>query len=110
MSIPARRRRRRIFVDIVTTIPTHRGLVLLAAEYKTPVIVQKPFAPTWEDCVAMVAACEKAGVPLMVHENFRFQAPMIEAKRLLSEGAIGEITWGRVNCAPPTRVRPRIER
>ena len=44
----------------------------------------------------MVEACEKAGVPLMVHENFRFQAPMIEVKRVLAEGVIGELTWGRV--------------
>src|SRR5262245_7594784 len=34
------------FVDIVTTMPTHRTLVQLAAEHKTPAIVQKPFAPT----------------------------------------------------------------
>jgi predicted dehydrogenase len=85
------------FVDIITTMPTHRELVLLAASLKTPTIVQKPFAPTWDDCAAMVAAFDKAGLPLMVHENFRWQAPMIEAKKLLDEGAIGQITWGRVN-------------
>ncbi len=85
------------FVDIVTTMPTHHQLVLLAASLKTPAIVQKPFAPTWAECIEMVEACEKAGLPLMVHENFRWQAPMIEAKRLLSAGAIGEVTWGRVN-------------
>ena len=38
--------------------------------------MQKPFAPTWEDCVAIVEAADKAGVWLAVHENFRFQAPM----------------------------------
>lgn len=85
------------FVDIVTTMPSHRALVELAAAHKMPAIAQKPFAPTWDDCVAMVAACEKAGVPLMVHENFRYQAPMIEAKRLLADGVLGEITWGRIN-------------
>jgi D-apiose dehydrogenase len=55
------------FVDIVTTMPSHRALVLLAAAHKTPTIVQKPFAPTWADCIEMVEACEKAGVKLMVH-------------------------------------------
>lgn len=85
------------FVDIVTTMPSHRALVLLAAAHKTPAIVQKPFAPTWAECVEMVAACEKAGLPLMVHENFRYQSPMREVRRLLREGAIGEITWGRIN-------------
>ena len=59
------------FVDIVTTMPTHHQLVLLAASLKTPAIVQKPFAPTWAECIEMVAVYEKAGLPLMVHENFR---------------------------------------
>ena len=85
------------FVDIVTTMPSHRALVLLAAAHKTPAIVQKPFAPTWQDCVEMVEACEKAGVQLMVHENFRYQSPMRDFRRLLESGAIGEITWGRID-------------
>jgi D-apiose dehydrogenase len=60
------------FVDIVTTMPSHRPLIELAAKHKVPAIVQKPFGPTIEDCRAMVAACRSAGVRLMVHENFRF--------------------------------------
>jgi D-apiose dehydrogenase len=84
------------FVDIVTTMPSHKPLVLLAASHRLPTIVQKPFAPTWAECVAMVEACEAAGVPLMVHENFRFQSPMLEVRRVLESGAIGELTWARI--------------
>ena len=73
-------RERLDFVDIVTTMPSHRALVELAAQHRVPVIVQKPFAPTWADCKAMVQACRVAGAPLMVHENFRFQAPMLAVK------------------------------
>ena len=64
------------FVDIATTVPSHRPLVELAASLRVPAIVQKPFGPTLADCEAMVKACAEAGVPLMVHENFRFQTPM----------------------------------
>ena len=85
------------FVDIVTTMPSHRALVELAARHRVPVIVQKPFAPTWLDCVAMVKACSEAGVPLMVHENFRFQAPMLAVHRVLQSGAIGTPTFGRIS-------------
>jgi len=85
------------FVDIVTTMPSHRVLVLLAAAHRTPVIVQKPFAPTWHDCVEMVEACEKAGVQLMVHENFRYQSPMREVRRIIESGAIGDVAWARIN-------------
>ncbi|MEK0083014.1 Gfo/Idh/MocA family protein [Benzoatithermus flavus] len=89
-------RERLDFVDIVTTMPSHRPLVTLAAEHGVAAIVQKPFAPTREDCVAMVEACAAAGVPLMVHENFRFQSPMLAVREVLTSGAIGEITWARI--------------
>ena len=38
--------------------------------------LQKPFAPNWDDAVAMTKAAERAGVFLAVHENFRFQTPL----------------------------------
>ena len=85
------------FVDIATTMPTHRALVELAARHRVPTIVQKPFAPTWDDCVAMVGACNAAGVPLMVHENFRFQAPLMAVRRVLEAGEIGTPYFGRVS-------------
>src|SRR5690606_38151659 len=56
------------FVDIATTVGSHRALVELAASHKVPAICQKPFAPTLEDAKAMVAAMDAAGVPLMIHE------------------------------------------
>lgn len=90
-------RERLDFVDIVTTMPAHRALVTLAAAHKVAVIVQKPFAPTWDDCVAMVEACRDAGVPLMVHENFRFQAPMLAVAEVLRSGVLGPLTWARLS-------------
>lgn len=85
------------FVDIATTMPSHRALVELAARHKVAAIVQKPFAPSFADCVAMVEACRGAGVPLMVHENFRFQAPMLAVQRVLASGAIGTPTFARLS-------------
>jgi D-apiose dehydrogenase len=85
------------FVDIATTVPSHLALVGLAASFNLPVICQKPFAKTLEDAKAMVAACGKAGVPLMVHENFRWQSPILEVKAALDRGDIGKPFWGRVS-------------
>jgi len=85
------------FVDIVTTMPSHLPLVTLAAASRVPMIVQKPLAPNWEDCLAIVGRARAAGVPLMVHENFRFQTPMLRAREILAAGEIGEPTWGRVS-------------
>jgi predicted dehydrogenase len=83
------------FVDIATTVASHRALVEMAAAQKIPAICQKPFAKTLSDAKAMVAACAKAGVPLMVHENFRWQTPIQAVKAVLESGAIGEPFWGR---------------
>jgi D-apiose dehydrogenase len=85
------------FVDIATTVGSHRPLVELAARHCVPTICQKPIAPTMDDAKAMVAACAKAGVPLMVHENFRWQSPIRAAKAAIDSGAIGEVFWGRVS-------------
>ena len=78
------------FVDIVTTMETHRALVTLAADHGVHVIVQKPLAPSWEDCVAIVESCRSAGLRLMVHENFRFQTPILAARTAVAEGRIGK--------------------
>ncbi len=83
------------FVDIATTVPSHRPLVEMAASHKIPVICQKPFAKSLADAKAMVAACRDAGIPLMVHENFRWQTPIQAVRRLLDSKAIGTPFWGR---------------
>jgi predicted dehydrogenase len=75
------------FVDIATTVGSHRALVEMAARHGVATICQKPIAPTMEDAKAMVAACEAAGVPLMVHENFRWQAPIRAVKAAIIDSA-----------------------
>ena len=85
------------FVDIVTTMETHRALVELAARHRVPTICQKPFAPTMADARAMVAACEVAGVALMVHENFRWQTPLLAVRAVLDSGVIGRPYFARVS-------------
>jgi predicted dehydrogenase len=83
------------FVDIATTVQSHRVLVEMAAGHKVPAICQKPFAKSLDDAKAMVKICAEAGVPLMVHENFRWQTPIQAVKKVLEDGVIGEPFWGR---------------
>lgn len=75
--------------DVATTVASHRPLVEMAARFSTAVICQKPFAATLEDGRAMVAACAEAGVPLLVHENFRWQRPWREIAARVATGEIG---------------------
>lgn len=79
------------FLDIVTGPDTHRPLTELAAQRGVQVICQKPLAPSPEDCAAMVEACERAGVRLLVHENWRWQPWYREARRVAGSGALGAV-------------------
>jgi predicted dehydrogenase len=83
------------FVDIATTVQSHRALVEMAAAHNVPAICQKPFAKTLDDAKAMVKVCADAGLPLMVHENFRWQTPIQAVMKVLEAGTIGEPFWGR---------------
>lgn len=85
------------FADVATTVPSHRVLVELAAAAGVATICQKPFASTLADARAMVQTCDEAGVPLMVHENFRWQSAIRAVGHALREGVIGKPFWGRVS-------------
>ena len=78
------------FGDIISEVPAHAPLVHLAAKYKVPVICQKPMAADLATCQGMVDVCRAAGVPFMIHENFRWQAPLRGVKQVLDAGTIGQ--------------------
>jgi predicted dehydrogenase len=85
------------FVDIVTTMRSHAALVDLVAARRLPFIIQKPLAPSWQDCVAIVETVRAAGVPMMVHENTRFLTPIRRARAVLDSAALGSPVWARVS-------------
>ncbi len=84
------------FVDIITEVGGHAPLVHLAAEYKVPVICQKPMASSLSEAEGMVKACEDAEIPFFVHENFRYQAPIRRFKQLLEDGVVGNPFRARI--------------
>jgi D-apiose dehydrogenase len=85
------------FVDVITDVETHRPLVELAAQRGLAAVCQKPLGPTLGDAQAMVAACQQAGVPLLVNENWRWQTPLRRLRQILAEGSIGRIFRARID-------------
>lgn len=77
------------FVDIVTDASTHEEFLQFAASHHVPAICQKPF------CLSLAEAekhCEKfasAGLPLFIHENWRWQRPIRVFARILRENWLG---------------------
>lgn len=76
------------FVDIITDVDTHRQFVELAARHGVAVICQKPMAPTLEEARNMVATCEAAKVPFFIHENWRWQTPLRQLKKVVDSSRI----------------------
>lgn len=85
------------FVDIITSVETHAPLVKLAAKYRLPVICQKPMSTGLQAAEEMAAACRAAGVPLYIHENWRWQAPIRALKQALDSGAAGRPFRARID-------------
>ena len=84
------------FIDIITDVDTHSTFVQLSAAHKLPVICQKPMGPNLATAEAMVQTCHEAQVPLMIHENWRWQFPLRQVKRLLHDSGVGKPFRGRV--------------
>ncbi|MBL8234607.1 MAG: Gfo/Idh/MocA family oxidoreductase, partial [Bryobacterales bacterium] len=77
------------FVDIATRPDTHLPLVKLAVGHELPAICQKPLAESIEQALEMRDVVRASGVPVMIHENWRWQPWYREVNRLVGEGRIG---------------------
>lgn len=86
-------------LDIITSADTHAEMVRLGLKYKTAVICQKPLTPSWNESKEIVRLCAEKQLPLYVHENWRFQAPMRRIKGLLASGRAGKIFRARITCS-----------
>ena len=84
-------------VDIATQMRTHLPLVEMAIRHRVTTIVQKPFGQDIAEVRRMVEASKEAGVFLAVHENFRFQRPLLKIAETIDSGAIGTPSWARIS-------------
>ncbi|MDQ0971701.1 putative dehydrogenase [Neobacillus niacini] len=80
-------------IYIATPPGSHKEYTLKAARAGKPVYVEKPMARNYAECQEMIAACEKAGIPLYVAYYRRAQARFLKIKELLENGAIGEVRF-----------------
>ncbi|MBX2873197.1 MAG: Gfo/Idh/MocA family oxidoreductase [Saprospiraceae bacterium] len=78
------------FIDIITPPAFHLLICQEAMARGIAIICQKPLVPTLEEAEQLLAAAKAAGVPFMVHENFRFQPWFREIRSLLDKGWVGD--------------------
>jgi predicted dehydrogenase len=90
-------------VYIATPPLYHKEYTVRALEAGKPVYVEKPMAASYEDCLEMNLAAEKAGLPLFVAYYRRTLPYFLKIKELIESGKVGKIRLVRVKLLQPAR-------
>ncbi len=93
-------------VIVVSPTNLHKQIVIDCANAKKHVFCEKPMAMNTQECDEMVRACDDNGVKLQIGFMRRFDESFQEAKRLIEEGAIGDLVLIRSNTRGPSKPRP----
>ena len=90
-------------IDVVTSPETHAALIELVSSQGVAAICQKPMATDLATAEKMVRSCAERNIPFYVHENWRWQSPIRQLKRVLDSGEIGQPFRARLdfNCSFP---------
>jgi predicted dehydrogenase len=78
-------------VDINTSNDSHAEIAIAAAQNGKHVLCEKPLALTVKEAAAMLAAAQKAKVVHMVCHNYRRIPAIALARKMITEGAVGQI-------------------
>ena len=84
-------------VALCTPSGLHSEQAILAAQHGVHVMTEKPMATRWKDGLAMVKACDAAGVRLFVVKQNRQNATLQLLKRAIDERRFGRIHMVHLN-------------
>ncbi len=86
-------------VCVATAGASHAELVVPIAKLRPRAIsCEKPMAVGLGEARSMVDACRENGVALIVNHQRRLSAPLVAMRRLIEEGAIGDVYLIRASC------------
>jgi len=84
-------------VALCTPSGLHPEQAIMASRHKVNVLTEKPMATRWSDGVAMVKACDEAGVRLFVVKQNRRNATLQLLKRAVEKKRFGRIYMVNIN-------------
>lgn len=93
-------------VVVVSPTHLHRQIVVDCAAAKKHIFCEKPMAMNTAECDEMIAACDANNVKLQIGFMRRFDNSFQEAKRLIAQGAIGELVQIHSCTRGPSKPRP----
>jgi phthalate 4,5-cis-dihydrodiol dehydrogenase len=94
-------------VIIATPTPLHAAQVQQVAAAGLHVLVEKPMATTLDDARAMVQACSRAGVVLLVGHSHGYDAPIAAMREVINAGTLGAVGMVHTWCYSDWVYRPR---
>ena len=78
-------------VVVATPNRFHVEHALQALEARLPVVVDKPLAPSADEARSLVEAARELGPMLTVFQNRRWDGDFLTVRRLVAEGALGDV-------------------
>lgn len=96
-------------VYIATPPDTHCDYALRVAAAGKPVYVEKPMARNYDECLKMIDACDKAGVPLFVAYYRRALPNHLKVKELIDAGAIGRVRFVNIRLYWPLNKQIQVK-
>lgn len=94
-------------VDVVLPPQAQAAVVRAALAAGLPVVCQKPFGTRYAEARALADEAAAHGLPLVVHENFRFTPWFRECRRLIDSGTLGRVHGVSVRLRPGDGQGPR---
>lgn len=88
-------------VDICTPPQMHAPLAVAAINRGCHILMEKPMALTTSHCDQMINASLQKQVKLCIVHNVLFHPPFLKARKLVSQGAIGDFIGMRIFLSDP---------
>jgi predicted dehydrogenase len=84
-------------VSICSYPQQHAEHAIAAARAGKHLIIEKPLALTWEDCLAMERAVREAGVRTCVCFECRYSSQFLATKAVIDQGLLGTLHYGEID-------------
>ncbi|MBD3184677.1 hypothetical protein GF312_20520 [Candidatus Poribacteria bacterium] len=77
-------------IDLLTQPTIREEVVKTSGRAGKPIITEKPFARSVEECERMIKIADDAGIKLAVHQNYRWMKMNYTAHHIIKKGLIGD--------------------
>ncbi|SEB57831.1 Predicted dehydrogenase [Paramicrobacterium humi] len=86
-------------VTVTTATNEHHDVMMKAASHGKHIFTEKLLAPSVDECEEILACARRNGAVLVVSLPRLTESTTITARRLIADGALGDLTYGRVRMA-----------